>query len=130
MNSINLWELNAEHVKKRIQDIFYKHKNMTLQELIKWCKCGVYLTVNRHKDMYESAEESVRKINEMDYANNGHHPDYQPEIDKELVERMAKEDSIFELQFYPDTPIGSYSVYGTTLEEVLKKAQEIYEERN
>ena len=75
-----------------------------MEEIIKQCKAGVYLTVNRHKDMYDTTENAVNKINE-----------YDPEIDEELKNRMIKEDCIYELQFYQHTPIGFYRVYGTSL---------------
>ncbi len=42
----------------------------------------------------------------------------------ELAGRMIKEQMFITLQFYPDTPIGFYKVYGTSLEEVVRKAKE------
>ena len=44
------------------------------------------------------------------------------EDDKELAERIIKEKQLISLQFYPDTPVGFYKVYGTTFEEIVKKA--------
>lgn len=38
---------------------------------------------------------------------------------------MIDTNEVWELQWYPDTPIGSYKVIGATLESVLKKAKEI-----
>src|ERR1700687_2669801 len=99
---------------------------MNLSELIYKCKCGVYLTANKHKDVYQSAAEAIKEINDFDFSANGKHEDYEPEIDDELAQRMIKEDSIYELQFYPDTPIGSYTVYGTSLDEVLLKAESCF----
>lgn len=90
-----------------------------MKEIIENCKCGVYLTVNKHKDMYQSAENAINELNEQRGSQE------EPEIDEELKNRMIKEDSIYELQFYPDTPIGSYTVYGTSLEEIIGKASEI-----
>jgi len=99
---------------------------MELEKLIKKCKCGIYLTVNSHKDYYDSEEKKIKEVNELDFSQNGHHEDYEPEIDEETAKRMIKEKMIVNLQFYPDTPISSYSVWGTTLEEVLKKAEECF----
>ena len=96
-----------------------------MEDIIKKCKCGVFLTINEHRDYYQSTTERIKEINERDFSANGHHKDYEPEIEENLAERMIKEDCIYELQFYPDTPIGSYCVYGTSLEEVVTKAKEI-----
>lgn len=96
-----------------------------MKEVIKKCKCGIYLTINKHRDYYETVEQAVDEINEMDKNNNGHHADYEPEISEELKSRLIGTNCIYELQFYPDTPIGFYTVYGSTLEEVEEKALEI-----
>ncbi len=93
-----------------------------MDEIIKQCKCGIYLTINKHRNYYESAQNAIDEINEMGKNNNGHHDNYEPEISAELSERMNKEDQIFELQFYPNTPIGFYIVYGSSLDEVIQKA--------
>lgn len=83
-----------------------------MEELIKKCKAGVYLEANKYRDYYETIEGAVaeEKI---------------AEEDKELAERIIKEGQLISLQFYPDTPIGFYKVYGTTFEEVVKKALDI-----
>lgn len=87
-----------------------------MEEILKRCKCGVYLTVNEHRDYYESVEERLKSIAcyEDDMINV---------LPNDLQERMAAVDTIYEFQFYPDTPIGSYKVYGTSLEEVVEKAK-------
>lgn len=99
---------------------------MTLEELIKKCKCGVFLSINEHKDYYDTEEQRIKEINDRDFAQNGQQKDYKPEIDKELADRMIKEKIIVELHFYPDTPIGFYKIYGTSVEEVLEKAEECF----
>lgn len=96
-----------------------------MEEVIKKCKCGVFLTVNEHRDYYMSVEDRIKEINENDYSANGHHEDYEPEIDDELKYRLVKADCIYDLHFYPDTPVGSYQVYGTSLQEVINRALEI-----
>ena len=96
-----------------------------MEEIIKKCKCGVYLTVNQNRDVYQTVEDRVNEINELDYSQNGEHEDYEPEIDEELKARLIEANAIYELQFYPNTPIGFYSVYGSTLDEVVKEASDI-----
>lgn len=97
----------------------------TLEDIIKECECGVYLTVNSHKDYYMSVSDKIKEINDIDFGNNGHHENYEPEIDEPLTKRMIDENCIYELQFYPRTPIGFHRVYGTSLDEVIGKASEI-----
>jgi hypothetical protein len=85
-----------------------------MDEIIKKCKAGVYFEANKYKDYYDTIETAISEINSQ-----------YKEIEDELVERMIKENQLLSLQFYPDTPVGFYKVYGTTFEEVVKKALEI-----
>lgn len=88
-----------------------------MDEIIKICKAGVYLNANKYRDYYQSIPEAIKEINNRNIGN----------IDNELAERMIQENQFIELQFYPDTPIGFYTVHGTSLEEVINKAKEILE---
>ncbi|MBC8485985.1 MAG: hypothetical protein H8D45_08090 [Bacteroidetes bacterium] len=91
-----------------------------LNELIKRCKCGIYLEINEYRDCYKTVEEAIKNLNEFQ----------EEEIDRELANRMIKENTIISLQFYPETPIGFYKVYGTSVEEVLKEALETLDEES
>lgn len=81
-----------------------------MEEIIKRCKCGVYLSVNEYRDYYDTIEKAIKEE--------------ELEIEPELAERMIKENMFISLQFYPNTPIGFYKVFGTSLEEVVNKALE------
>lgn len=85
-----------------------------MEQLIKRCKCGIYLDINIHKDLYQKTEEAIKKINENEN-----------EIDEDMAKRMIKEDMIISLQFYPNTPVGFYKIYGTSYDEVIKQALEV-----
>lgn len=89
-----------------------------MKEIIERCKCGIYLEVNRHRDYYDTIEEAITEENERNT---------EPEIEPELAERMIKENMFISLQFYPDTPVGFYKVYGTSLDEVVEKAKQALE---
>jgi hypothetical protein len=92
-----------------------------MDRIIKKCKCGIYLTINKHRDYYDTAQKAIEELNERGVmANNP-----EKEIDDELAKRMIETDCIYELQFYPDTPVGFIVVYGTSLEEVVKKANNL-----
>jgi hypothetical protein len=74
----------------------------SLEKLISLCKGGVYLNINEHKDEYLSAEDWMNNDN-ASFANN--HPDLA------IYREMINKDTIICLQAYPNTPIGSYTVY-------------------
>ena len=63
-------------------------------------KCGLYLGHNAHKDVYETIEEY-----------------YDPEdfVSKEEWRNAGESDSVWHVQWYPDTPIGFYTVCASTL---------------
>lgn len=92
-----------------------------MEEIIKQCKAGVYLTVNKFKDFYLPIVEAIQEINERGIEQKGE----EPEIPEEMAQRMIEKNCLYELQFYPHTPIGSYIVYGTSMEEVITHALEI-----
>ena len=88
-----------------------------LTKIIAACKCSVNLTINGHKDYYESVP---------DYFNNK--PwlvDDKEEISKEVFDKMVEHDTIVELQIYPDTPVGFYKIYHHDLEQAIDEAMEI-----
>lgn len=77
-------------------------------------KCGLYLTHNQHKDYYENISE---------YLNNDLFDD-EYFVSIEDKKKCIDTNELWELQWYPDTPVGFYKVCGSTLEIVLKKALE------
>jgi len=86
-----------------------------MEEIIQKCKCGIYLSVNQYRDYYQSIEDAVKEERERNSTD----------INDELAARMVAEKSLISLQFYPDTPVGFYIVYGTTLDEVVTKAKSV-----
>jgi len=70
-------------------------------------KCGLYLTHNEHRNFYESPEEYI-------FAT-GFDADF---ISPQEMEKAIAEDSVWHLQWYPDTPIGSYSIVAASLEAI------------
>ena len=79
-------------------------------------KAGLYLTHNQHKDYYETVSVRIEEGAGPDVNNFVSHEDMQECIDT---------DELWELQWYPETPIGFYTVCGSSLEIVLKRAMEI-----
>lgn len=81
-----------------------------LKELLKKCKCGVYLTINAHRDYYLTVEKRLKELAQHECP---------PEIEHEVKQKMIELDTLINIQFYPATPIGSYSVYHWDLDTAL-----------
>lgn len=89
-----------------------------LKEILRICKCGVFLVINEHRDYYQSVEEKLEELKCLECP-----PDIPDNVRDEMIER----DTVIDLQVYPDTPIGSYSVYhydlDKAMDEILKAIQ-------
>ena len=83
---------------------------MFMEELLKLCKCGVYLNVNEHRDYYQTVEEFLKDNEEL------------KDIEEDIYNKMVELDSIIRLQFYPTTPIGCYTLYHYNYREIIKQA--------
>ena len=79
--------------------------------LLERCKCGVYLTVNEHRGYYLTAEE---ELSETEY-----------DIEHEVRSKMIDTDTIVNLHFYPDTPIGFYEINHYDVNAAIDKALSI-----
>lgn len=87
-----------------------------LNKIIARCKCGFYLTINSHRDDYETVEQY--------FNSNPINQEYLEDIDKNIYEKMKELNVIISIHFYPDTPIGFYNIYHYDLDmafdEILK----------
>ena len=81
--------------------------------------CNITITYNEHKIGYRNVADYIReyKIPEEDF------------ISREDLEKCVKEDKIWEMQIYPTTPIGSYTIYGSDLEIMIKYMLPIIKEK-
>jgi hypothetical protein len=86
-----------------------------LTTLLARCKCGVYLTVNEHRDYYETPAERLEW-----YAGL----ECQPDISEDVRAGILSSGNIVDLRVYPDTPIGSYHIVHHDLDEALRLALE------
>jgi hypothetical protein len=77
--------------------------------LLNRCKCGVHLTVNDHRDVYQTAKQAIEDLESM-----GHTVD-----DADVRAKMVDLDTIVDLHFYPDTPVGFYKVLHYDLDMAL-----------
>jgi hypothetical protein len=74
-------------------------------------KCGLHLAHNVHRDVYESVE--------------GYYPDAEDFVSPEDWQKCIDTDDVWELQWYPDTPIGYHRVVGSSIELVMAEALRI-----
>lgn len=84
-----------------------------LNELLKRCKCGVYLTVNAHRDYYRTAAQTLDELSKQEDP---------PEIPDDVRQKMIESNTIIDLQFYPNTPVSFYVIYHHDLNAALDEA--------
>jgi len=77
-------------------------------------KCGLHLSHNAHRDVYESVEQ--------------HYPDAEEFVSPEDRQKCYDTGDVWELRWYPDSPIGFYRVVGSSLELVMAEALRIEKE--
>jgi hypothetical protein len=73
---------------------------------------GLYITHNDHKNVYCTIEDHYGYIDDREWVS--------PEEKLKAIEL----DSVWELHWYPDTPIGSYKVAASSLEAIQKHMME------
>lgn len=78
-------------------------------------KCELSLTHNEHKSSYQTIEEYFENC--LNCSEDW--------ISKEQREKAIAQDSVWKLQWYPDTPIGSYNLLACDLDVLLAAAKEV-----
>jgi len=93
-----------------------------LSELLSLCKNSVYITVNEHRNYYQSVESFFKddplREQELD------------EISEENFQKMVEADTVVEIQFYPDTANGFFCVYRHDISVALDRCIEILRPNN
>lgn len=77
---------------------------------------SLHITHNQHKSYYESAADYLRSHR----AGDGFDPDEW--LSRADFEEAIAQGSIWEIQWYPNTPVGFCIAYGSTLENALQAA--------
>ena len=72
-------------------------------------KCGLRLTHNAHKDVYETIQ---------DYY------DAEDFVSPEEYIKAIDKNSVWTLQWYPETPVGFYMICASSLEAIEKAVKE------
>lgn len=86
---------------------------MTIEDVADRCKAAVSLEINDHLNCYQSAKE--------------YNEDFEcwRDLSEERRAELLASKNIFRLQFYPNTPVGFYQVYGDSLQDVVDQASAI-----
>lgn len=84
-----------------------------LKELLSKCEASVSITVNQHRDYYQSVKDYIEEQAQLD-------EELIEEIGLDIYEEMKKTDTVIEIQAYPDTPIGSYRVMHYDIDEAVR----------
>ena len=79
------------------------------KELVSLCRASITISVNDHKDYYESIELYISEVDKED-------------IEKEVFEEMVKRDTLVIVQAYAKTPIGFIIVYHYDIDKAVEIA--------
>ncbi|CAB4128085.1 hypothetical protein UFOVP104_15 [uncultured Caudovirales phage] len=85
------------------------------KELVSLCKASIQISVNDHKDYYESVEQHINEEERED-------------IEKDVFDEMVKKDTVVRVQAYPQTPIGFFLVYHYDIDIAIEKVLEAVKE--
>lgn len=80
----------------------------------------LHITHNQHKSYYETVEEYLNRPEGVGIG--GFRADEW--VSREDFEAAIAKDSIWEIQWYPNTPVGFCVAYGSTLENALAAASQ------
>ena len=72
-------------------------------------KCGLHLTHNEHRDVYESIENFY---------------DVEDFISEQEWHKAVEQDSVWVLQWYPETPIGFCRIAAASLEAIEARVKD------
>lgn len=86
-----------------------------LSELLARCKCGVYVQINVHRDVYDTASQWWEQ---QDCISGDSLRDTTASVRAE----MMRLDTVVDVQFYPDTPTGFFRIAHFDLEAALTEA--------
>lgn len=84
-----------------------------LKELLSKCKASVSITVNQHRDYYQSVKDYIEEQAQLD-------EDLIEEIGLDVYEEMQKTNTVIEIEAYPDTPIGSYRILHYDIDKAVR----------
>jgi DNA repair exonuclease SbcCD ATPase subunit len=79
-------------------------------------KGSMHITHNEHKNNYETVEEAIGKASDCATYDKSDFPD------EDEIAKAISTDSVWKIQWYPDTPVGFCTVCASTFEAALVAA--------
>lgn len=86
-----------------------------LQELINKCKAEIIININPHTSGYQTIDEYKKYLIDSLAIEDG-------DIDGKIYEKMKELNSFISIQFYPDSPVGYYTIYHYDIEKAIDEA--------
>lgn len=85
---------------------------------IKWPRhaAGMSISHNEHKNVYETVEQYIRPFGAQDPDDSF--------VSEEERQKAIETNELWEIHWYPDTPVGFYRVRASTFEAALAGALE------
>lgn len=87
-----------------------------IKELMSLCKASVTITINYHKDFYQSVG---------DYLGDGKNPFDTCRFNGAKMSKMEELDTIVYIQAYPSTPVGYYELYHYDIDLAIEEMIDI-----
>ena len=84
-----------------------------LKSLLGGDNTSIYIEYNEHKGDYKTASEWVEEQDEDSLKEW---------VSKEQRDKAVQNDTVWRIQWYPDTPIGFYVLYAADLAPLIEKA--------
>lgn len=78
-------------------------------------KCGFYIGVNQHRDVYEKINTIVEELL------------VEGDIDTPLAHKIIETDTLVRIQAHKNTPVGFYVIYHYDIDLALKEMREVLE---
>jgi len=88
-----------------------------LEKLAEKCKGEVIVRVNSYKSMYQNASQYIETLKQLGCYD----------VEKDVEDQIIKSGNVVEVIFYPDTPVGHYSVTHYDIKTAIYLALEIME---
>lgn len=84
-----------------------------MEEIFPKHEASLHLTHNQHKAYYETVESAIESGTYRDVKW----------VSPEQRQKSIESDSVWEIQWYPNTPIGSHTLLACDLEMLLEMAR-------
>ena len=83
------------------------------------------IEINRHKSDYMSIYDYLNQIKEIRYCYEDEPEEAFNKDFEKVIDKIKETDTIIEIQVYPQTPIGFYTIYHYDYDMALKELNDL-----